>query len=647
MFDSIKLYKNEILNLEDIRIKLDDFGYKQQPQVNEEGDFATRGGILDVFPVTFDAPIRLEFDNDELVRIRSFNIATGETFTDHQMAIILPSKGVVPRPLKGRTRPSIPEDLPVNNFIDISPGDYVVHIKHGIGIYRGIERIPAVRKGVTSNGIKEDKKFSDHIVIEYADNANLYVPAEEINLIQRYMGFEGKPPKIYRLGTKAWEAVKARAQKGVYSLAIEFLQMQASRHALKGFAFSKDTDWQIELEKNFPFKDTAAQIRAAEEIKRDMEDSKPMDRLICGDVGYGKTEVALRAAFKAVMDGKQVALLVPTTILSEQHYATFNSRMKDYPVKIELLCRFKTNAEQAWILKRLKEGAVDIIIGTHRLLSQDVSFKDLGLVIIDEEQRFGVKHKEKFKKIRLLVDVLTLTATPIPRTLYMSLMGIKDMSVIDTPPDSRIPVITDVLEYDENVIKQGIMREVQRNGQVFFVHNRVEGLDKIARKLSALSPKTVIEQAHGQMSAHQLENVMVRFIQKEIDVLVSTVIIQSGIDIPNANTIFVHRADTFGLSDLYQLRGRVGRYTVQAYSYFMYPKGMILSKDAETRLKAIREHTELGSGFKIAMEDMELRGTGNLLGTQQHGFIEAVGFDLYCRLMRSTVSALSLPVKAA
>lgn len=636
MFDSIKLYKNEILNIEDIRAKLDDFGYRRQPQVNEEGDFATRGGILDVFPVTFDAPIRLEFDNNELVRIRSFNIATGETFIEHRMVIILPSKGIIPRPLKGHARSVIPEDLPINNFIDISPGDYVVHIKHGIGIYRGIEKVPVVRK---------ERKSSDHIVIEYADNAKLYVPAEEINLIQRYMGLEGKPPKIYRLGTKTWAAVKARAQKGVYSLAIEFLQMQASRHALKGFAFSKDTDWQIELEKNFPFKDTPAQIRAAEEIKRDMEDSKPMDRLICGDVGYGKTEVALRAAFKAVVDGKQVALLVPTTILAEQHYATFKSRMKDYPVRVELLCRFKTDAEQAWILERLKEGAVDIIIGTHRILSQDVFFKDLGLVIIDEEQRFGVKHKEKFKKMRLMVDVLTLTATPIPRTLYMSLMGIKDMSVIDTPPDSRIPIITNVLEYDENVIKQGIMREVQRNGQVFFVHNRVEGLDRIARKLSALSPEIVIEQAHGQMSAHQLENVMVRFIQKKIDVLVSTVIVQSGIDIPNANTIFVNRADTFGLSDLYQLRGRVGRYTVQAYSYFMYPKGMILSKDAAARLKAIQEHTELGSGFKIAMEDMELRGAGNLLGTQQHGFIEAVGFDLYCRLMRSAVSALSPPVQ--
>lgn len=644
MFESLKLYKEEAVDLEEVHGRLVDFGYSRQPKVAEEGDFAQRGGILDLFPATFDAPIRIEFDSDKIAHIKSFNIATGQAFLDHRMAIILPVKGILPRKLKSHRRPVISEDIPINNFVDISPGDYVVHVKHGIGRYRGIERVSPVRNGISrcdiSNGVKEAAGLVDYIVLEYAEGAKLYVPVSDIDFIQRYIGFEGKPPKVHKLGTKAWAAAKARAQKGIYSLAIDFLEMQAKRQALNGYLFSKDTDWQVELEKAFPFKDTPAQTRAALEIKRDMESAKPMDRLVCGDVGYGKTEVALRAAFKAVMDNKQVALLVPTTILAEQHYATFTARMKNYPVNVEMLSRFRSDAEQKGISNALKEGAVDIIIGTHRLLSHDVGFKDLGLVIIDEEQRFGVKHKERLKRMRLLVDVLTLTATPIPRTLYMSLMGVKDMSVIDTPPESRIPVMTKVTAYDERIIKDGIMREIRRGGQVFFIHNRVQGLDKIAGRLSGIVPGAVIEEAHGQMPAHRLEDVMVRFIKGKIDVLVSTAIVQSGIDIPNANTIFVNRADMFGLADLYQLRGRVGRYTVQAYSYFMYPKGLILPKDAEARLKAIEEHTELGSGFKIAMEDLELRGAGNMLGTEQHGFIEAVGFDLYCRLLRNTIAGL-------
>ncbi len=649
MFESLKLYKEEAADLGEVHGRLVDLGYKRQPKVAEEGDFAQRGGILDVFPVTFDAPVRLEFDGDKVASIRSFNIATGEAFLDHQMAIILPIRGILPKKLKSHRRPFISEDMPISNFVDISPGDYVVHVKHGIGIYRGIERVrPALsgtRTTLRKRGVNEGAELVDYIVLEYAEGAKLYVPTSDIDLIQKYIGFEGKPPKIYRLGTKAWAAVKARAQKGIYSLAIDFLEMQARRQALRGHAFSKDTDWQVELEKAFPFKDTPAQTRATLEIKRDMESDKPMDRLICGDVGYGKTEVALRAAFKAVADNKQVALLVPTTILAEQHYAAFTARMKKYPVRIEMLSRFRSGAQQARILDGLREGSVDMIIGTHRLISRDVGFKDLGLVIIDEEQRFGVGHKEKLKRMRLLVDVLTLTATPIPRTLYMSLMGIKDMSVIDTPPDARIPVTTEVIEYSEDVIKEGIKREIGRGGQVFFVHNRVQGLDKIAARLSAIVPKAVVEEAHGQMPARQLEDVMIRFIKGGIDVLVSTAIVQSGIDIPNANTIFVNRADMFGLADLYQLRGRVGRCKVQAYSYFMYPKGILLPKDAEMRLKAIEEHTELGSGFKIAMEDLEMRGAGNMLGMEQHGFIENIGFDLYCRLLKSTIGGLrkSLP----
>jgi transcription-repair coupling factor (superfamily II helicase) len=628
MFESLKLYKEEAADLDWVHGRLVDLGYKRQIKVAEEGDFAQRGGILDVFPATFDAPIRLEFDGDKVASIRSFNIDTGEAFLEHQMAIILPIRGILPRQLKSHRRPAISEDMPINNFVDISPGDYVVHVKHGIGRYRGIERV------------KETAGLIDYIALEYSEAEKLYVPISDIDLIQKYIGFEGKPPRVNKLGTKAWAAAKARAQKGIYSLAMDFLEMQAKRQALHGHAFSKDSDWQVELEKAFPFKDTPAQTRATLEIKRDMESDKPMDRLVCGDVGYGKTEVALRAAFKAVTDNKQVAILVPTTILAEQHYATFTARMKKYPVRIEMLSRFRSGAQQASILNGLREGAVDMIIGTHRLISRDVGFKDLGLVIIDEEQRFGVGHKDKLKRMRLLVDVLTLTATPIPRTLYMSLMGIKDMSVIDTPPEARIPVTTKVAEYSEDIVREGIKREVKRGGQVFFVHNRVQGLDRIAARLSAVVPEAIVEEAHGQMPARQLEDVMIRFIKGAIDVLVSTAIVQSGIDIPNANTIFVNRADMFGLSDLYQLRGRVGRYKAQAYSYFMYPKGLVLARDAEMRLKAIEEHTELGSGFKIAMEDLEMRGAGNMLGTEQHGFIETIGFDLYCRLLKSAIAGL-------
>ncbi len=638
MFESLKLYKNEELSLDKVHGRLVELGYERRPKVAEEGDFAQRGGILDIFPMTFDEPVRLEFDADKLIHIKSFDIATGTSFLDHQMAIILPVKGIVPRKLKTLRIPGvdISEDLPISNFVDISPGDHVVHVKHGIGLYKGIERV------------KEPKGFVDYIVLEYAEAAKLFVPMSDMGLVQKYIGFEGRPPKLYKLGSKAWALAKARARKGIYSLALEYIEIQAKREALKGFTFSKDTEWQAELEKSFPFKDTPAQARAAQDIKRDMESPRPMDRLICGDVGYGKTEVALRAAFKAVTDNKQVAMLVPTTILAEQHYATFKERMKKYPVNIEMLSRFRSGSEQDAIIAGVKDGSVDIIIGTHRLLSQDVSFKELGLVIIDEEQRFGVKHKERLKRMRLLVDVLTLTATPIPRTLYMSLMGIKDMSVIDTPPENRIPVATRVAEFDERIIKEGITRELKRGGQIFFVNNRIQGLNKLAQRLKEIVPKAKVEEAHGQMPAHELEDIMVGFIKGRIDVLVSTAIIQSGIDIPNANTIFVNRADMFGLADLYQLRGRVGRYIVQAHSYFLYPKGWQLPKDAEARLKAIEEHTELGSGFKIAMEDLELRGAGNLLGTEQHGFIQAIGFDLYCRLLRSTIAGLrkGLPIRS-
>jgi len=413
------------------------------------------------------------------------------------------------------------------------------------------------------------------------------------------------------------------------------------RVKLKGFSFFRDGDWQEEFEKNFPFKETPDQARSCAEVKKDMESGRPMDRLLCGDVGYGKTEVALRAAFKACMDNKQVAMLVPTTLLAEQHCITFKERMKDFPLRVELICRFRTEKEVTGIMRDITGGAVDIVIGTHAILRRDMAFKDLGLVIIDEEQRFGVKDKERLKKMRTLVDVLTLTATPIPRTLYMSLMGLKDMSIIETPPQNRLPIEVVVSEYDAKMVRKAVLREKCRGGQVFFIHNRVDGIDKIAGNISGLIPEVSVGVAHGQMRPRELEGVMREFIKGNIDVLVCTVIIESGIDIPNANTLIVNRADRFGLADLYQLKGRVGRFSNKAYAYFLVPKGNIISSESERRLKAIARYTELGSGFKIAMEDLEIRGAGNILGAQQHGYVSSVGFDLYCRMLKEIVASLN------
>jgi len=424
-------------------------------------------------------------------------------------------------------------------------------------------------------------------------------------------------------------------------MAFELLEINAMRSKVEGFQFSKDTDWQEQFENNFPFDETPDQLRSMVEVKKDMEAKKPMDRLLCGDVGYGKTEVALRAAFKAVMDNKQAVILVPTTLLAEQHFITFKNRMKDFPVAVEMMSRFRTKAESNRILKQAEEGSIDILIGTHAILRKDIKFKDLGLVIIDEEQRFGVKDKERLKKIRLTVDVLTLTATPIPRTLYMSLMGIKDMSIIDTPPQDRLPVEVIVSEYDDDVIKKAILFEKKRKGQIFFVHNRIEGIDKIARRISGLVPEIKLAVAHGRMHSKELEGIMREFMKGSIDVLVSTVIIESGIDIPNANTLIVNRSDMFGLADLYQLKGRVGRFKNKAYAYFLVPRGSVLSKESERRLDALERYKDLGSGFKIAMEDLEIRGAGNLLGKEQHGYISAIGFDLYCRILREAADGIN------
>ena len=628
MFESIKIYKGEDIDYKSLAKELVDYGYERCQGISEPGDFSMRGGIIDIFPPAFDGPVRIELAGKKVESIRSYSIASSETLEEHAMVIILPKLGLYPR-RKALKMLEMGEAAPLESFIDIQPNDYVVHVEHGIGIFKGFEKI----------NFKGEEK--DHIVIEYAEDDKLYVPTEEMHLIQRYVGFEKRPPKIYRLGTKAWNKTKEKVKKGIYSLAFELLEVNAMRSSLKGFAFSKDTDWQRQFEENFPFKETPDQTRSCLEAKKDMESKKPMDRLLCGDVGYGKTEVALRAAFKAVMDNKQVAMLVPTTLLAEQHYITFKERMKDFPVRVELICRFRSKGQILDTLEAIKNGSVDIVIGTHAILRKNIKFKDLGLVIIDEEQRFGVKDKERLKKMRLMVDILTLTATPIPRTLYMSLMGVKDMSIIETPPQDRLPVDVCVAEYDKGLIRKAIVGEKNRSGQVFFIHNRVKGIDKIAVQLQESVPEVKIAVAHGQMRPKKLEGVMKEFIKGSIDVLVCTVIIESGIDIPNANTLIVNRADRFGLADLYQLKGRVGRFKNKAYSFFLKPRGSVISTESERRLKAIQRHKKLGSGFKIAMEDLEIRGAGNLLGSQQHGYISAIGFDLYCRMLREIVAGLN------
>jgi transcription-repair coupling factor (superfamily II helicase) len=626
MFESIKIYKGEKLDYKVLAAQLVDYGYERREMISETGDFSMRGGIIDIFPSAFDGPVRIELSGSVVESIRSYSLLSSETLEEHAMVIILPKFGIYP---KKKKITELGEKIPITSFVDIKPDDYVVHVDHGIGRFKGFKKIDF--------GAEE----KENIIIEYADNDKLYVPVEEMNLIQKYVAFERRPPKLYKLGSKMWKAVKERVKKGIYSMAFELLEINAMRSKLNGFGFSKDTEWQARFENNFPFKETPDQLRSTTEVKSDMEFAKPMDRLLCGDVGYGKTEVALRAAFKAVMDNKQVAMLVPTTLLAEQHFITFKNRMKDFPVTVEMLSRFRTKGEINRILKETETGHIDILIGTHAILRKNIKFKDLGLVIIDEEQRFGVNDKEKLKKIRLMVDVLTLTATPIPRTLYMSLMGVKDMSIIETPPQDRLPVEVIVSEYDDNLIKKAILFEKKRKGQIFFVHNRIKGIEKIADRISALVPGVKVAVAHGRMHSKELESIMGEFMKGTIDVLISTVIIESGIDIPNANTLIVNRSDMFGLADLYQLKGRVGRFKNKAYAYFFVPKGHILSRESGRRLAALERYKDLGSGFKIAMEDLEIRGAGNLLGKEQHGYISAIGFDLYCRILREVVDGLN------
>ena len=514
----------------------------------------------------------------------------------------------------------------IQDFAELSIGDFVVHEKHGLGIYRGIEKVEV------------DRIVKDYIKIEYRGGSNLYIPATQLDCLQKYSGADAsKAPKLNKLGTQEWNKTKSKVRGAVKNIAKELVELYAVRQEKEGYVCGPDTVWQREFEEMFPYEETEDQLSAIEDAQRDMESTRIMDRLICGDVGYGKTEVALRAAFKEVQESRQVAYLAPTTILAQQIYNTFVQRMKEFPVRVELLCRFRTPAQQKKAIEDLKKGQVDVIIGTHRILSKDVQFKNLGLLIVDEEQRFGVTHKEKIKQLKKDVDVLTLTATPIPRTLHMSLIGIRDMSVLEEPPMDRMPIQTYVMEYDEETVREAINRELRRGGQVYYVYNRVTDIADVALRIAKLVPDARVDFAHGQMSERELENVMYSFVNGDIDVLVSTTIIETGLDISNVNTMIIHDSDRYGLSQLYQLRGRIGRSNRTAYAFLMYRKNVMLKETAEKRLAAIREYTDLGSGFKIAMRDLELRGAGNLLGAQQHGHMNAVGYDLYCKMLNEAV----------
>jgi len=528
---------------------------------------------------------------------------------------------------KKRTKKSY-QGQKIKDFNELKVGDYVVHETHGLGIYRGIEKV------------EMENVVKDYLKLEYRDGGILYVLATGLDVIQKYASADAKTPKLNKLGSREWERTKKKVRGAVNEVAKDLVELYAARQQSQGYAYGADTVWQREFEEMFPFEETEDQLSAIADTKADMESNKIMDRLICGDVGYGKTEIAIRAAFKAVQEGKQVVYLVPTTILAQQHYNTFLQRMKDYPIRIELMSRFRSPAQIKKTVAELQKGLVDIVIGTHRVLSDDVKFKDLGLLVIDEEQRFGVTHKEKIKKLRQDVDVLTLTATPIPRTLHMSLIGIRDMSVLEEAPGDRLPIQTFVCEYNEELVREAISRELARGGQVYYVYNRVNNIADVTAQLAGLIPEATVAYAHGQMKERELEKIMFDFINGDIDVLVSTTIIETGLDISNVNTMIIHDSDNMGLAQLYQLRGRVGRSNRTAYAFLMYRRDKVLKEVAEKRLEAIREFTDLGSGFKIAMRDLEIRGAGNLLGMRQHGHMEAVGYDLYCKMLNEAVQAL-------
>ena len=575
--------------------------------------------------VYYNEDPKRELKDGEIMIVHG-NLHRGFTYPLIRFAMVSESDMFGEKQTKKRKRKKTQYDgKSIQSFTDLNIGDYVIHENHGIGVYKGIEKIEV------------DRVAKDYVKIEYADGGSLYVLATGLEVLQKYSSSDGRKPKLHSLSSKEWSKTKKKAQKSVQLVAKELVELYAKREAKKGYQFSKDTVWQNEFEELFPYDETDDQLAAIEATKRDMESDKIMDRLICGDVGFGKTEIAIRAAFKAVSDGKQVAFLVPTTILAQQHYNTLIQRMKDFPVNIGMLSRFRTPAQQKKDLEGLKKGTIDIIVGTHRLLSKDVVYKNLGLLIVDEEQRFGVTHKEKIKMLKEDVDVLTLSATPIPRTLHMSLIGIRDMSVLEEPPVDRMPIQTFIVEQNDEIIREAVNRELARQGQVFYVCNRVQQIPDVTSHLMQLIPEANIGFAHGQMSSRELEKVMYQFINGELDVLVATTIVETGLDIANVNTMIIHDADQLGLSQLYQLRGRVGRSNRTAYAFLMYRRNKILKEVAEKRLQAMREFTELGSGFKIAMTDLEIRGAGSLLGEQQHGHMEAIGYDLYCKMLHEAV----------
>ena len=569
----------------------------------------------------------------EGIELDEGTLPRGFAFPDGKLVVLSAAELFGRYTAHGRRRLQRAEKLSRNraqiDFSELTEGDLVVHLEHGVGRFLQLMRVPT-----QSGGMQEV------LALEFANESKLYVPLEQAYLVSRYVGVGKKSPPLSSLADAKWARAKKNAVASIFDYAGKMLAVQAERETQLGHAFGADTKWQSEFEHSFPYRETPDQLTAVVATKRDMEQPRSMDRLICGDVGFGKTEVAIRAAFKAVMEGKQVVVLAPTTVLAQQHFETFRQRMLDYPVRIEMLSRFRSHAEQRKVLQLLREGGVDIVIGTHRLISGDVVFKDLGLVVIDEEQRFGVLHKEKFKELFKLVDVLTLSATPIPRTLYLSLVGVKDMSTIETPPLNRLPVETVVCGYDERIIRDAINRELERQGQVYFLHNRVQSIEKMRDRIAELCPQARVEFGHGQMGADELESVMARFVAGAIDVLVCTTIIESGLDIPNANTIIIDRADRFGLADLYQLRGRVGRAEHKAYAYLLLPREMMTVGAARKRINAIKQYSSLGAGFRIAMRDLEIRGAGSILGTAQSGHIMAVGFDLYCQLLKQAVAQL-------
>lgn len=562
------------------------------------------------------------------VEVRQGVISSGMDYPEEKV-MILSDADIFLHTKQKRKKAKSKNTRPIKAFTDIRQGDYVVHENHGIGRFLGVEEM-------TVQGIRKD-----YLKIKYAGEDMLYVPVEQMDVVQKYVGADGAAPKINKLSGGDWKKTKEKAQVAIEHMAKELLELTAQRKLQKGYAFSQDTAWQKEFEEMFPYEETADQLRCIEEIKKDMEKETSMDRLLCGDVGYGKTEVAARAIFKCIVDGKQAAVLVPTTILANQHYHTLKSRLEHFPCKVEMLCRFRSESQQDEIVSKVRRGEIDVLVGTHRMLSKDVKFKDLGLLVIDEEQRFGVQHKEAIKMLRQNVDVLTLSATPIPRTLHMSLIGIKDMSLIEEPPEERYPVQTYVMEQDDDILREAIRREIDRGGQAFVVYNRVKGIHAVAARLQQLLPEARIAIGHGQMNERSLEDVMLAFVAGEYDILLATTIIESGIDIPNANTMIVIDADRYGLSQLYQLRGRVGRSNRMAYAYLMYQKQKVLAEVAEKRLRAIREFTEFGAGFHIAMRDLEIRGAGNLLGTAQSGHMMMIGYELYCKLVEDAVRRLS------